>query len=1110
LNCLLVFELEVVAMKVRQRSLQMSVSLLLMMAGAFSSFSQSSTGTITGTIVDENKAAISGVNVTGTNTATGFSRSVTSDPDGKYRLANMPTGVYELTFDAMDFRRIVRGGITLDSSQFVVVDVTLETGGIKESVTISGNASILNSTTAEVSTRFDSRRLSELPISANRNLLNVLLSVPGIGQLGPGQTAAATGISFSANGGRVRSNNFMIDGQDTNDAVFTGTGFALNNPDAFQEVLIVTNQFGAEYGRNSGAVVNFVGKSGTNDYHGSAFWFHNNEHLNSCNNLDKVASFAPTGYCNPNADTEDRKRAPKRLENQIGFTFGGPLTFPWFGDGGDPFLWQGTDKTFFFGDFQRWSDRSQNSGTTINGAPTAAGRTVLQSVAAGRPQVRAFLDFVPAGTPNGREAVFTLSGQTYRVPLGNLTGSSPFVFDDRQGSIRIDHRPNEANLIWARYRADSQRTSGLGQVTPPRHTLVNSLSSNALTVALNTASRNGLSNEGRIAWSRFSSVGDAEDPLSKTIPSIAIPGLGMTGAPATRTAIGFPPTQPGGRKMQTFQIVDSLSYSTGSHSMKFGVELRRTHVKINVFINARGSIQYRSLIPPSGTPVDISNFINDFAETASINLPLPGGTITGLYRWNEFYAFAQDEWRIRGDLNLTFGIRYEYPGDSFGYLEEVNKRVLAANGNNPAFRITPLPKPDANNFMPRLGINWSPRTSKKGLIGFITGGDKLVLRGGYARTYDANFTNIDANMFLSFPFVATQNFNGNNAFINIQNATVPDLRQPDRFERTVVSPDFRSPAADQISFDIQRELTKDLLLQIGYIRTRGTGLMQIVDANPCIPGRNCASPNFGNRVDPRFEVIRLYTNSASSTYDALQASLTKRLSNGLSAGLHYVWSTFIDDNSDIFGASAADLAISQDSFDRRADRARSSYDRPHRLTGNCVYEFPFYRRQRGIPGRILGGWQVNSVFTFQSGAPFTVLLGSDPACALCGGVGNSVRPNLNTNLDLSSMTITEILVAGGRNLFRTLDIAQGQRVGNAGRNILRADSLKIVDLGFVKNTQITDTVRVQVRADLFNAFNTRNFGIPAASLALPADAFLNKWATNGGNRRIILGARLVY
>ncbi len=1083
----------------------LTASFLIVLACSGSLFSQSAGGNISGILADQNNAVISGATVTAKNTATGFTRSSVTNSEGRYSFTDVPIGAYELTIEAPNFTKYVRTGVNLLVNQNAIVSPTLTPGSVNETVTVNSDASLLNTTTSEVATRFDERRLSELPISPNRNVFNIVLSVPGVAQLGGGQASYATGISFSSNGGRIRSNNFMIDGQDVNDTVFAGTGFALNNPDAIQEVRIVTNQFKAEYGRNSGSVVNFVGKSGTNDYHGTLFWFHNNEYLNACSNLDKVASFGPTGFCNGNAVTDERKRAPKRLENQFGLTFGGPFTFLRFGDGGDSRFWKGTDKTFIFGDYQRWSDRSQRSGATLTGAPTANGRAVLQSIAASRPQVQALLNFVPAGTANGRSASFTIPGQQPRsVELGNFTGSSPFIFDDRQGSVRVDHRFNDENLIYGRYRFDLQRTTGAGQVTPPGHTTVNSTRSAAATIVVNSIITTKLSNEARISWSLFSSMNDAEDPSSKTIPSIAVPGLQILNISvlgnANRTAIGLPSTLPGARRIQAYQISDASSYFVGNHNIKFGIELRRTDARILAFQNSRGRLQYNS--PPSG---DISNFVNDIASEASINFPLAGGSATGFFRWHELYAFAQDEWRIRNEFTVTYGIRYEYPGDSFGYLREVNERILAANGNDPAFRSTPTPKADTNNFMPRIGFNWNPRTGGEGLLGLVTGGDKVVVRGGYSRTYDANFANINANMFYSFPFAWTENVSLIGAFAAMQNATAPNVSQPNRVSRIIVSEHLRAPATDQISFEIQRELAKDLLVQVGYIRTRGTGLLQIVDGNPCRPGLNCRGA-FGNRVDPNREVIQLYTNAASSTYDALQASLTKRLSNNFSAGLHYTWSTFIDDASDIFSPSVSENSVAQDPFDRRADRARSSYDRPHRLTGNFVYEFPFYRRQDGVSGRLFGGWQVNSFFTFQSGAPFSVSLGSDPACALCGIVA-SVRPNLNTNLDLSSMSISEILAAGGSTLFRGL--APGQRVGDAGRNIIRADGIGLVDLGITKNTRVTERIRLQIRADLFNAFNRRNFGIPPNVVSSPG-GFLNQWATDGGNRRVRLGARFVF
>jgi hypothetical protein len=777
------------------------------------------------------------------------------------------------------------------------------------------------------------------------------------------------------------------------------------------------------------------------------------------------------------------------------------LILPKFGEGADPF-WKGTNKTFFFADYQSWSDRSLVSGPTLNGAPTAAGRAVLQSVAGNRPQVQALLNSVPAGIPNGTFAQFTIPGQpSQRVELGDFTGSSQFVFDDHQGSVRLDHNFNKNNLFYVRYRFDSQHSSGGGQVTPPGLTLVNDLKSSALAIVLNTVLTSRSSNEARLAWLQFSSRGDAQFPLSKTIPAITIGGLGMiaSNAQGARMGLGLAPNQPGFREHDTYQITDALSYVTGSHSMKFGVELRRTDARLLGILNQRGTLNYVSPAPVIGQPVDISNFVKDIAQTSTKSFLLAGGDTEGFYRWHEFYAFAQDEWRIRDNLTLTFGVRYEYPGDPLHYLRELNGRILAANGNNPLFRPGPLPETDTNNVMPRIGFNWNPRTSKDGIIRFLTGGDKLVVSGGYSRTYDPIFMNLYVNLVLSFPFVATPPMPTTNAFLAIRDTLVPDLSQANRFARTVFSSDIRSPAMDQISIETQRELTKDLVMKIGYIGTRGTALLQPIDGNPCLPLPTCTS---GTRANPNLGIINTYTNAASSSYNALQASLTKRLSRNFSAGLHYTWSTLIDDATDALPASTSEFARSQNSFDRRADRARSGYDRPHRLTGNFVYELPFFQQQIGSTGKFFGGWQLNSFFTFQSGAPFTVSNGSDPSNS-----GNPIRPNLNTTLDLSNMTISEILAAGGANLFQ--GVSQNQRIGNAGRNILRSDGLNLVDFGIIKNTRLSENVRIQFRADMFNSLNSRNFGIPNGVITSGAN-FLNQWATNGGNRRIVLGARLVF
>lgn len=1072
---------------------------LLLMLLAIPALGQSSTGSISGIITDQAEAVVTGATVTIRNTDIGLTRTTVTGNDGRYSFSDIPIGAYEITVSAANFARHLQTGIVLLVNQNAVVGITLRAGGIEEVVTVTSDAPLLNTTTPEVSTRFDEKRLAELPISTNRNVFNVLLSTPGVSQLGSGQTGFASGISFSANGGRVRSNNFMIDGQDINDPSVAGGQLALNNPDAIQEVRITTSQFLPEFGRNSGSVVNFIGKSGTNDLRGSLFWFHNNKRLNACSNLDKRA-----GNCDPNATVERLRYAPLRLENQIGFTIGGPVHLGFY---------DGRDRTHFFVDYQNWRDRQLGSGFTLSGAPTAEGRTVLQNAAGSLPQVQALLTFVPAGAPNGSSVSFVRNGQTFVVPLGDITGSSSFTFDDHQSSYRIDHRINNKNLIFGRYRFTDQVTAGTGQVTPPGLTTANTLKSQAAIFVWNSILRSNLTNELRLSYGRFDSNTNAVDPSSETIPSIEISNLGLLGfnAAANRTAIGLAVNLPQFRINNIYQIQNSISINKGNHTMKFGVDWRWQQVKSFFFPTVRGRLAYSTL----------QNYIDDNADiAATVNRPLVGGDVLGFYEWHEFFFFAQDQWRIRPNFTLSYGVRYENPGDSFSYLKELNQRILAANGNNPGFAFDPVPGKDNNNFMPRIGFNWNPQTSDSGLIGFLTGGDKLVIRGGYARSYDANFININLNVATAFPFVAAINLPAQGAYTALPTA-VPNVSQPLLLTRTVVGSDFRAPSADQFSLEFQRELNRDTALKIGYVGTIGRGLFQTIDGNPrtaCQQPTPPAAPILCPRVDPTRGVIRLRGNEAESDYHSLQTSLEKRLSNNFSAGIHYTWSSFIDTASEIFNPSTGEVAVAQDSFDLRADRGRSSYDRPHRLTGNFVYELPFYRSQRGFVGRVLGGWQFNSFFTFQSGAPFTVLNGADPAGALngiSGLVGNAIRPNLVSSTGLSGMSVPEIRAQCGTSISGNAcpnffaPVTAADRVGNAGRNILRADGIANFDFGIIKNTLITERVRFQVRVDMFNATNSRNFGIPNAALNAGAN-FLNQWATNGGNRRIIIGGRLVF
>jgi len=1085
------------------------------------------TGTLSGTVQDEKGGAVPGATVTARHVETNVSRSAQTDSEGRYRLTGMPVGHYEITVGSQSFAKYVQTGVELLLNQDAVVDALMKPAGVEAVVNVTENASLLNTTTAEVSTRFDERRLTELPLATNRNVYNVALSAAGVGQLNSGQSAFANGINFSANGGRVRSNNFMIDGQDNNDFGVAGAAIPLNNPDLIQEVRLVTNQFSAEYGRNSSAVFNAITKAGSNDYHGSGFWFHNDNALNACSNTQKAGA---NGFCNPNHADPSHRHAPFRIENQVGGTVGGPLHLPRFGEGGRSYI-SGKDRTFFFFSIQRWFDRQLGVGTALKGAPTAEGKQIIASEFGDRPQVAALLRFLPAAqTPIGTVARFVgRDGTTKVVPLGLLTGSQPSAFNDWQTSIRIDHRINPNHNLYGRYiYQDSDRVGGtVSQITPPGF----SSSVPARTQGVNVSLASVLSprwvNEARAAFLRNASASVALNPESQEIPSMEVVELGLIGfnASPTRTAIGLGVNLPQDSIRNTYQLQDTVSYSMGNHAIKFGADIRRNQLHQLFKPTTRGLLEYASL----------DFLVKDLATRFNINKDLAGTARVLHVDWHDFFFFAQDEWKVRPNFTLSLGLRYENPGQPIADLVDYNQPVLAASGNDPRFRVGPIPGRDNNNIQPRVGFNWNPR-HEGGALGWLTGGDRLVLRGGYARTNDYTFTNILLNIWSSFPFVAAisslptisvpdidlatgqqrRNAAGVLQFVSVIPSAYATLGNPpfnpNTVNKTIVDENFHTPYYDSFSLEVQREFTRDLVLRVGYVGTKGGSLFESVDANPTLVG--CVTATAANnfcRSIPNQGPTRLRTNSGNSIYHSMQTSLEKRLSRGFSAGLHYTWSAFIDTQSEIFNVSSAEVAVAQDSYNRRSDRGRSSFDRPHRITGNFVYELPWFQEQKGFTGHFLGGWQLNSFFSLQSGSPFSPLNGADPANALASIsslVGNAIRPNVVTTLDVSNMTVEELVRArqAGDPLFRQITAAQ--RLGNAGRNILRSDGINNIDLGILKNTRIGERQKLQIRADFFNATNSRDFGVPEGRIN--SANFLNQWGTDGGSRRVIVGLRYIF
>ena len=1034
---------------------------------------------ISGRTLDEQQGLIPGATITVRQLETNATRTVVTNEIGRYHFPNLPVGTYELSVELSGFSKVLRTGIRLALNQDAVMDMTLQPATVAEQITVRADSPILNTTSPEVGVRWDTTRVAELPVGNSRSVVSLALSAAGVSQLGSGQsTFAGTDSSFSVNGARVRSNNFMLDGQDSNDPSVSGLTQPINNTDVVQEVRLITNQFGAEFGRSAGAVMNIVTKSGTNAYRGSGFVFHNNNEANARSNLDKAAG---------------RSEAPFRLETQYGGTIGGRLI---------------RDKTFFFGSYQRWTDRRLGAGTTLNGAPTAAGRAVLQAAAGDLPQVQAVLKHLPvADAPIGRSVTFVRNGQTYSVEQGSLTGSADVLLNNHQPMARIDQQLGRNHTLTGRYLYNKRFTSGVdAQVTPPGLLHTNAQSQHATNIWLTSTFGPRTANEMRVAHQYFASDTQPVDPVSLEIPSIEVSPLGLTGfnAAVSRTAIGLGVNFPQFRFNDTYQFQNTTTYIAGTHTMKAGADIRHIWVKSFFVPTIRGLVRYGTM----------QQFIDDTPEAFQLNSPLPGGQSVNYYSWNDYFFFVQDEWRVRADLTLNLGVRYELAGNTIEPLVDLNQQILAANNNDERFRLTPVPERDANNWQPRLGFNWNPRTSRGGPIRWLTGGDRFVLRGGFARTHDQAFLNMALNVATAFPFIGAVNAPGlPNAFARLPAiAANPTsvVSNVNLLARTTLAEDLRMPYMNQYSLEIQRALAENLSLRVGYVGTQGRDLFQSLEANPTVIVQ-LPNGNFGNqttRRDPTRGVVRERGNTAWSSYHSLQTSLEKRLSGGLSAGAHYTWSKFIDTISEVFNPSSGEVAAAQDPYDVENDKAVSAYDRPHRFSTNVVWEVPWRRDQAGAAGKLLGGWQVSAQLTFQSGAPFTALNGVDVANVLAGSlVGNAIRPNSNTDLQTHKMSVEELARAGGAALFSPL-VPGVHRVGNVGRNTLRADGIGNLDMGFVKNTRLAGGQNIQVRIEMFNATNTRNFGIPEGRINNPG--FLNQWGTDGGSRRIWGALRFVF
>ena len=1191
--------------KAKALALLAAWALFIVPLSAAPAMAQATTGTLRGVVADPNGAAIAGATVTAKNEATGVETQPASTSDeGTFEFAGLPPGAYTVTVEAAGFKRSVSTAVVVRAGIVNPVNVALEAGNVAETVTVvAGTEEIVQRDQSQISHTVDTRRIEELPSNAAGSGLDtlVLLTPGAVANNSGGVNTNGTGLSV--NGNRARANNFQIDGADNNDLSVAGPAMFVGNQDQVQEIQVITNNYSAQYGRNQGAIINYVNKTGTNEFHGTAFWFHrDNKNLNSLNNIEKRG-----GQEEPN----------QSLFNVFGGTLGGPIYAPRFGEGG-PALWSGKDRAFFFVSYQGQRNPSTTTARSTTFAFQEADFARLQSVAPGNAvlnaittqSISAIRDVRPRTDVANPFATVTLGGESFQVFQPEYDISTPFTQTDF--TLRGDFRPSNKDNVTVRYL---YQTQNFVNILP-----FFGIESNGFSGDLPSGSRNfggiwtrtlnnTMVSELRAFYQKISvefgggcgasDLGCIPGPLEigGVTTSITLPTLGGVAL----QGIGVPNVFPQGRVGKVYQVAENLSWSRGQHNFIFGAEFKHLSEVSPFLPNFNGNFGFTT-----GARV-LNNAPSTFA--------LAVGDPTLSFTEKDQYYFIQDDWKIRPNLTLNLGLRYEYTGQPINVLNEISterENDPARRFYNPSLpinvRTVPRVPADKNNFAPRIGFAWSPNFWKSFL-----GENDTVIRGGFSIAYEPAFYNLLLNVQGSAPFSASLTLGANQlpatnsplplpgslSGANIRSVAaasgVLPLGQLDpRFlTQTQVSSDFHLPYSQQWSLGVQRQLGRNNVAEVRYVGNRGVDLFQNVNGNffvgplvnglPNWLGTGIDLPSFAHLLPPGTTAqvcvndpatfpnegtcngrllqqagINVRTNDGFSNYHSLQTRYNGRfLSNSLTLGASYTFSKTIDNASEVFAIDIGSANAQNPFCIRDCEKGISQIDRPHAFSLNVLYDVPWMKEQRGFVGKVLGGWQVNGVYVYTSGTPFTP---SQLFNAFSLGLGNAYltagdRPFLaNPNADRRQVGISQLDAA----IFYGVDIQDmdgfylinalnstgeaipvttndvkyivnlpgaarifGTPFGTAGRNIERGPALNQLNASLFKNIKVGERLTVQLRGEAYNVLNHPNPGYGVNAAGYLPDYFVEDAGVEGTNfgdnnditlaRRVIqVGIRLIF
>lgn len=1047
--------------------------------------SQTFRGEIRGTVQDGSGAVLEGAVVTAENSGTGVRRGTISNGSGEFTFPDMPLGQYVLTVSMPGFQQQKSQPLDVVVSRVTSINFALGLAQVSETVEVAAEATLLEVQSTALTGVVSTKTVSDMPING-RDFRQMIKLSPGVG----------VGNAPSINGSRSRGNNWQIDGADNVDAF---QGYAAVNQGGVSGIpgvvlpIEAVDQFslqsngGAEVGRNGGGQVNVAIKSGTNDLHGSAFYYNRNEAL------AENSPFAPEG-----------SKVRRVRNHQGGFSLGGPVVLPKFYDG--------HNRTFFFltGEFQKADAANSQPVTTLSPAWLARGQEILSQFGQTVNPVSAnLISFWPERVRTGGAVA------------NNYTSLDSNLYDSYNGIVKLDHGINSDNQLSVRWYSGTGKQAALSSTAAPfsEYFQVAPSRMHNTSVVLNSVVSPRLVNSLTLGVNYFLQTFNDQvtsyDPIAAGLntgvtspdligsPSITIAGFASAGA-----------TQPLGRIDTTGHITNTASFITGKHQLKFGGEYRRAHMDIFYKSNQRGSFRFDGTAGPwagdaSFTAAEraLADFLGGYVSSNNGATIVRGNTQRD-YRQNSFDFFLHDNWQATEKLNLNFGVRYNY----LGPLSDIDNSIttfvpdrgIVTDGTGTG---SLYPK-DWNNISPRIGFAFTPSRASK-----------WVFRGGYGVFFDSpagaffaansgggngGAAGVNANPGGPDPvFSLTRN-----SFVLVPGEDIFGGSNPiPPFGVMGVSQGFRTPYVQNFNFNIQRQLWGGGVLQAGYVGSVSRKLATTRNINAPVPGTTGTAQERRpyNAQFPLLATINQLESVSNANYNSMQLSFRQRAFKGLTFETAYTWSKSLDIASDARNANPANP------YDLRAEYGPSSFDLRHSFVGFASYSLPGIAK---LPRWLGAGWQLNGLFTAHSGGPLNLRAGTNRS----GILNNFDR------VDVVGDAFANVTPTGTNRQVRWFDPAAFAvpalgTFGNVGRNAIYGPGFFAIDPSIFKETKIGEGLTVQLRAEIYNITNYKNYANPGTTISSSTTFGLITNTRNGSSapglgfgepRNVQLAIRLVW